>query len=164
MVPFIVAIWISGPPPLSGPLTTLPPDREGMTCGIGGMGGMGGIDVPLASAMKAGAPVGNNLFFAALAGAIWCMQFVCFKTGEPSMGSTSYIGWAVLMASSIMFSGVLGLMLGEWKGTSAKTRGLLTAGLVILLGSAVIAGYSGKLGQQSAKAPAAPAAIEKLQK
>jgi hypothetical protein len=44
-----------------------------------------------------------------------------------------------------MFSGVLGVALGEWKGTSAKTRLLLWSGLGILLVSAVIAGYSGKL-------------------
>ena len=113
---------------------------------------------------KKDAPIAANVFFALCAGVLWVCQFVAFKTGEPRMGDQSYVGWAVLMASSIMFSGVLGLMLGEWKGTSAKTRGLLTAGLVILLGSAVIAGYSGKLGQQSAKAPTAPAAIEKLQK
>lgn len=112
---------------------------------------------------KKGAPIVANIFWALCAGVLWVCQFVAFKTGEPRMGDQGYVGWAVLMASSIMFSGVLGLMLGEWKGTSSKTRGLLTAGLVILLGSAVIAGYSGKLGQQSAKAPAA-AASEKLQK
>ena len=95
--------------------------------------------------VKAGAPVGNNLFFAALAGAIWCMQFVCFKTGEPSMGSTSYIGWAVLMAASIFFSQLLGILLGEWKGTGTKTRGLLAAGLVLLIASSVLAGYAGSL-------------------
>jgi L-rhamnose-H+ transport protein len=54
--------------------------------------------------VKASAPVGSNLFFASLAGLLWCLQFVCFKTGEPSMGKTSYIGWAVLMAASILFS------------------------------------------------------------
>ena len=113
---------------------------------------------------KKDAPIAANVFFALCAGVLWVCQFVAFKTGEPRMGDQSYVGWAVLMASSIMFSGVLGLMLGEWKGTSAKTRGLLTCGLVVLLGSAVIAGYSGRLGQQTAKAPAAPAAIEKLQK
>ncbi len=95
--------------------------------------------------VKAGAPVANNLLFAALAGVLWCMQFVCFKTGEPSMGSTSYIGWAVLMAASILFSQLLGILLGEWKGTGAKTRGLLTAGLVLLIGSSVLAGYAGSL-------------------
>ncbi len=83
-------------------------------------------------------PVGNNLFFAALAGVLWCFQFVCFKTGEPSMGSTSYIGWAVLMAASILFSQLLGILLGEWKGTGAKTRGLLAAGLVLLIASSAL--------------------------
>lgn len=107
---------------------------------------------------KKDAPLVSNVFWAMCAGVLWVCQFVAFKTGEPRMGDQGYVGWAVLMASSIMFSGVLGLLLGEWKGTSAKTRGLLMAGLVVLLGSAVVAGYSGKLGQQSAKAPPAAAA------
>ena len=95
--------------------------------------------------VRGGSPIFSNLFFAALAGAIWCMQFVCFKTGEPSMGATSYIGWAVLMAASILFSQLLGIMLGEWKGTGVKTRGLLASGLVLLMASAVLAGYAGSL-------------------
>ena len=103
---------------------------------------------------KKGAPIVPNVIFGAIAGAIWVCQFVAFKTGEPQMGSQSYVGWAVLMASSIMFSGALGLILGEWKGTSSRTRGLLGLGLVVLLGSAVLSGYSGKLGQDAAKHPA----------
>jgi L-rhamnose-H+ transport protein len=95
-----------------------------------------------------GVPVVPNLVYAGAAGAIWCSQFICFKTGEPQMGSTSYIGWAVLMASMILFSQVLGLMLGEWKGTSKKTMALLAAGLVLLIASAVVAGYGGYLGQK----------------
>ena len=107
---------------------------------------------------KKGAPLVPNVIFGAIAGAIWVCQFVAFKTGEPQMGSQSYVGWAVLMASSIMFSGALGLMLGEWKGTSSRTRGLLGFGLAVLLGSAVLSGYSGKLGQDAAKqaAPTIP--------
>jgi len=95
--------------------------------------------------VKRGTPIANNLFFAAIAGAIWCLQFVCFKTGEPRMGRTSYIGWAVLMASSILFSQLLGILLGEWKGTGNKTRGLLAAGLLLLIASTVLAGYAGSL-------------------
>jgi L-rhamnose-H+ transport protein len=95
--------------------------------------------------VNSSAPVLNNLFFAAIAGAIWCLQFVCFKTGEPLMGSTSYVGWAVLMASSILFSQLLGILLGEWKGTGGKTRGLLAAGLLLLISSSVLAGYAGSL-------------------
>jgi L-rhamnose-H+ transport protein len=66
------------------------------------------------------------------------------------MGKTAYVGWAVLMASAILFSTLLGILLGEWKGTSGRTRTLLAGGLVLLLGSSVIAGYSGYLGQQKA--------------
>jgi L-rhamnose-H+ transport protein len=100
---------------------------------------------------KKGAPIVPNVIFGAIAGAIWVCQFVAFKTGEPQMGSESYVGWAVLLASTIMFSGALGLILGEWKGTSTRTRGLLGLGLAVLLGSAVLSGYSGKLGQDAAK-------------
>jgi L-rhamnose-H+ transport protein len=95
--------------------------------------------------MKRTAPILPNILFAGLAGAIWCCQFICFKTGEPQMGATSYIGWAVLMASAIFFSQILGVILGEWKGTSKKTIGLLVVGLVLLMASAGVAAYSGSL-------------------
>ena len=96
---------------------------------------------------KAGAPNIANLLLAGLAGAIWCSQFICFKTGEPEMGKASYVGWAVLMASAILFSTVLGIFLGEWKGTSARTRKRLALGLLLLLGSSAFACLSGYLGK-----------------
>lgn len=106
---------------------------------------------------RSGAPLATNLIFAGLAGLIWCSQFIAFKTGEPAMGQRGYIGWAVLMASSILFSAILGVLLGEWRGTSARTRGLLAAGLLLLLGSSFVAGYAGSL-KQGAPPPKAPSA------
>jgi L-rhamnose-H+ transport protein len=97
--------------------------------------------------VRSGAPLVPNLLLAGLAGAIWCSQFICFKTGEPQMGKTSYIGWSVLMAAQILFSQLLGLKLGEWKGASSKTIRLLITGLALLIVSAVIAGYASSLGQ-----------------
>lgn len=105
---------------------------------------------------KADAPLVGNIVFAGLAGAIWCSQFICFKTGEPAMGAMAYIGWAVLMASAILFSTILGIFLGEWKGTGSRTRALLAVGLTMLLASAVVAAYSGSLKESK---PAAPAAV-----
>jgi L-rhamnose-H+ transport protein len=105
---------------------------------------------------KSATPLVGNVIFAGLAGAVWCSQFVCFKTGEPAMGKMAYVGWAVLMASAILFSTLLGMFLGEWKGTSNRTRGLLALGLCLLLGSTVVAAYSGKLSQEK---PAAVAAM-----
>jgi L-rhamnose-H+ transport protein len=101
-------------------------------------------------------PVAGNLVFAGLAGAIWCAQFICFKTGEPAMGERSYIGWQVLMASAILFSTLLGIMLGEWKGTSSRTRTRLAWGLALLIFSAVVTGYSGYLGKKTPTATPAP--------
>jgi L-rhamnose-H+ transport protein len=122
---------------------------------------LNGKNKTLGDYTRSGAPLAANFLFAGLAGAIWCSQFICFKTGEPQMGPMAYVGWAVLMASAILFSTLLGIGLGEWKGTSGRTRVLLALGLVLLLGSTVIAGYSGALQEKKpATKPAAAAAAQ----
>jgi L-rhamnose-H+ transport protein len=103
-----------------------------------------------------GASLPKNYLFAALAGVIWCSQFICFKTGQPAMGRTEYVGWAVLMASQILFGSLLGLALGEWKRTGRRTRALLAAGIILLVASSGVAGYGSKLAQgEAAAAPSA---------
>ena len=97
--------------------------------------------------VKSGVPLGANLFFAGLAGAIWCSQLICLKTGEPAMGALKYIGWSVMFSSVILCSTILSIGLGEWKNTSARTRLLLALGLILLIASSVISGYSGYLKQ-----------------
>jgi L-rhamnose-H+ transport protein len=98
----------------------------------------------------------RNFALAALAGVIWCSQFICFKTGQPAMGKTDYVGWAVLMASQILFGSLLGLALGEWKKTGGRTRAWLAVGIILLVTSSVVAGYSSHLAQrQAAAAPVA---------
>jgi len=87
------------------------------------------------------APVWPNLAFAALAGVLWCLPMIGFKVGEPMMGATSYIGWAVMTGSLIFFSQLLGVALGEWKGTSRKTAVRLDLGLLLLVISTGLAGY-----------------------
>jgi len=82
------------------------------------------------------------LLWAALAGVIWACQFACQKVGEPAMGDIRYISFAIVMGSCVLFSSLLGVLLGEWRGTSGKTRLSLVAGLVVLaasIGLAVLA-------------------------
>lgn len=97
---------------------------------------------------KKNTPLLANLIFAGIAGAIWCSQFVCTKVGEPRMGKLAYMAWPVLMSSAILFSSLLGIFIGEWKGTGKRTRSLLAIGLILLIASAIVTGYSGYLGQQ----------------
>jgi L-rhamnose-H+ transport protein len=86
-----------------------------------------------------------NLGFAGLAGAIWCSQFIFFKVADTKIGAYSFAGWTVLMSSAILFSSLLGVFLGEWKGVSSRTKKLLAAGLVVLVASLVIIGYGNYL-------------------
>ena len=55
------------------------------------------------------------------------------ESGEPLMGELKYISFAIVMASTILFSTVIGVLTGEWKGTGAKTRACLTLGTLILV-------------------------------
>ena len=76
---------------------------------------------------------------AALAGVVWACQFACQKIGEPAMGDMRYISFAIVMGSCVLFSSLLGVALGEWKGTGAKTKGALALGLAVLAASIAIA-------------------------
>lgn len=82
---------------------------------------------------------GTSFGLAALAGVIWACQFACQKIGEPAMGEMRYISFAVVMGSCVLFSSLLGAGLGEWKGTRAKTKLTLLAGLLVLAVSIVLA-------------------------
>ena len=80
-----------------------------------------------------------EFLWAALAGIIWAGQCAGQEIGEPAMGDMRYISFAIVMGSCVLFSSLLGVFLGEWKGTGAKTRGALVAGLVVLAASIGIA-------------------------
>lgn len=77
----------------------------------------------------------RNFLFSAAVGVIWVLQFVCTKAGEPLMGDLKYISFAVMMASTIFFSTVIGIMLGEWKGVGTRTKAFLAIGTAILVAS-----------------------------
>ena len=86
----------------------------------------------------------RNLLICASTGVLWVMQFVCTKAGEPLMGDLKYISFAVMMASTIFFSTLAGVLLGEWKGTGARTKGYLALGTVILIVSFVMISLGAK--------------------
>ena len=82
-----------------------------------------------------------NYFFAALAGVVWYFQFFFYSMGQTKMGKYDFSSWALHMASIIIFATLWGLVLREWRGTSLRTKGLVTAGLLLLIGSTLIIGY-----------------------
>ena len=92
-------------------------------------------------------PLLGNYIFSALAGVTWYFQFFFYSMGETQMGQYKFSSWTLHMASIIIFSSVWGLALKEWKGSSAKARGLLFLGLAILVTSTLVVGYGNYLGR-----------------
>ena len=87
----------------------------------------------------------KNYILAALAGVIWYFQFFFYSMGQTKMGKYDFSSWTLHMASIIIFATLWGVVLHEWKGTSRRTKGLVTLGLFLLVGSTVVVGYGNYL-------------------
>jgi L-rhamnose-H+ transport protein len=97
------------------------------------------------------APVAKNLFFCALAGIAWYLQFFFYSMGESRMGAElKFSSWTLHMATIIIFSTGWGILLHEWRGVSTRTKLWVSAGLGVLILSTVIVGFGNHLAALSA--------------
>ncbi len=95
--------------------------------------------------VKAGIRIVPNLILSALAGGIWYGQMLFYQNGDTRIGEWAYSGWSLIMSSQIIFSTLLGIALGEWKGVSSRTKTLMLAGLLVLVASLAVIGYGNYL-------------------
>ena len=87
----------------------------------------------------------KNILICASIGILWLLQFIGVKAGEPLVpAEMRYISFAVMMASTIFFSTLAGVLLGEWKGTGIKTKSLLLLGTAVLIASFVMISLGSK--------------------
>ncbi len=84
-----------------------------------------------------------NYLFGMLAGLLWFSQFILYGMGKSKMGPFTFTSWGILMALTIVFATVWGLIRGEWKGTSKKVYFLMILSLVIIIVSSFMIGISG---------------------
>ena len=91
----------------------------------------------------------RNVLLCALAGVTWYFQFFFYTMGETQMGRFGFSSWTLHMASIIIFSTLWGIALREWRGTSGRTRGLMAAGLAVLMFSTLVVGYGNYLAVRS---------------
>ncbi len=93
------------------------------------------------------APVLLNIFYCAIAGITWYLQFFFYGMGTIKLGEKyEFSSWTLHMAFIIVFSNVWALALHEWRGTSSATRRLITSGIVVLIISTIVIGYGNKIG------------------
>jgi L-rhamnose-H+ transport protein len=94
-------------------------------------------------------PVASNLFFCAVAGTTWYLQFFFYTMGETQMGRYAFSSWTLHMASIIIFSTMWGWILHEWTGASRRTHLLIAIGISILILSTLTVGFGNYLGVNS---------------
>jgi len=84
-----------------------------------------------------------NYLFGLLAGLLWFSQFIVYGMGKSKMGPFTFTSWGILMALTIVFATVWGLIRKEWKGASTKVYVLMVSSLVIIIISSFMIGISG---------------------
>jgi len=56
------------------------------------------------------------------------------------MGKYDFASWSLHMAFIIITSNVIGLLTGEWKGSSRKTIQVVVSGVIFLILSTIVIG------------------------
>ena len=103
--------------------------------------GEAGFELDAPARRLAGGVMLLNYAFAALAGVTWYFQFFFYSMGQTKMGKYDFSSWTLHMASIMIFATIIGIFLKEWRGTSPRTKGMVTGGLLFLVLSTVVVGY-----------------------
>ncbi|HXS06026.1 MAG TPA: L-rhamnose/proton symporter RhaT [Rhizomicrobium sp.] len=91
-------------------------------------------------------PLLRNLFWTALMGILWIGSFYGYGVGAARLGPLGpVVGWPLFIIISIAVGNVVGLMRGEWRGASMAARGLLAAGLAVLIAAVTLIAAGGAL-------------------
>lgn len=86
-----------------------------------------------------------NYGFGLLAGLLWFSQFIFYGMGKSKMGPFTFTSWGILMALTIGFASVWGLIRGEWKGVSVRVYVMMALSLLILIAASFMIGISGSV-------------------
>jgi len=86
-----------------------------------------------------------NYGFGLLAGLLWFSQFIFFGMGKSKMGPFTFTSFGILMALTIGFASIWGLIRGEWKGAPLKVYLIMALSLLILITASFMIGTSGSV-------------------
>jgi L-rhamnose-H+ transport protein len=79
-------------------------------------------------------------------GIAWPVGVILYGIGADYMGKYgAFVGFPMLLVISVLFANLAGAFTGEWRGASPKTKSIMTAGVVVLMGAFAIFAYSNVL-------------------
>jgi len=88
----------------------------------------------------------NHWGLAALMGVIWMSSITLYGRGASMMGEFGKsVGWAVFYCAIILFSGLWGILCGEWRSARGRPLRTMLAGLAMLLAALIVLGYGNHL-------------------
>jgi uncharacterized YccA/Bax inhibitor family protein len=77
---------------------------------------------------------------------VWTVGVALFGVAAANMGDLgTSIGWAIINSASIFWANILGILTGEWKGTTNKTLTTMIVGLAVLLLGICTVGWANHL-------------------
>lgn len=79
-------------------------------------------------------------------GITWPLGIVLFGIGSRFMGPYgAFVAFPMMLLMAILFGNLAGILTGEWKGTSGRTRNTMVAGVVVLCGAFAVFGLANRL-------------------
>jgi L-rhamnose-H+ transport protein len=82
-----------------------------------------------------------NSSMAAAGGIMWYLQFFFYAWGAANIPvHLSYVNWMLHMSGYVLFGGIVGLALGEWRGARGRPVQLLWSGMAIIIAAANLVG------------------------
>lgn len=96
---------------------------------------------PLKDLHLPGSELAKNGALAATGGLMWYLQFFFYAWGAANIAQRlSYVNWMLHMSGYVLFGGLLGLALGEWKDVGSRPMRLLWAGILAIIAAANLVG------------------------
>lgn len=84
-----------------------------------------------------------NGAMAASGGIMWYFQFFFYAWGQASIPvNLYYVNWMLHMSCYVLFGGLVGLALGEWKGAGRRPVRILWAGMALIILAANLVGLA----------------------
>lgn len=82
-----------------------------------------------------------NSSMAASGGILWYFQFFFYAWGQASIPARLFfVNWMLHMSGYVLFGGLVGLALGEWKGSGSRPIRWLWAGMLVIIAAANLVG------------------------
>ncbi|HEX2861437.1 MAG TPA: L-rhamnose/proton symporter RhaT [Lacunisphaera sp.] len=97
-----------------------------------------------------GRGLARNYLLSLATGVMWYAQFFFYGLGHDRMGVLGFSSWAIHMTILILLSCGFGVLIGEWKACSPKTKAMIALAILLLFAAVGLLTYGNQLAAPAA--------------